>query len=205
LAPLPELNNWTGDGADQQIRIRLDDARVGTLRIVEGACSPPAECASRDCGCFDYDSYWVEVSNERGIVVRMHVWAAYGGIRIAPIDLVDGPGDELLVFRIPGRASPPLGYDLRIWKIGATKPVEIGALERVSRRFGSTPIGCAGWKTRLLIDPEAPKPRPITLQTDIAVERGCEIFEETDLLTILRKDRVLRFERASAWYVGARF
>src|SRR6185503_3067040 len=105
-----------------------------------------------------------EVTDGRGgLVARMHLWAAYGKFQIVPIDLVDGPGDELLIVRVPAHASPPVGYDLKIWKIGQTKPVELGGSERVANLLITFPIGCARWRTFLSIDSTEAKPRSIAL------------------------------------------
>lgn len=39
----------------------------------------------------------------------MHLWAAYGMFDIVPVNLVDGPGDELVIVRVPLHESPPIG------------------------------------------------------------------------------------------------
>ena len=58
----------------------------------------------------------------------------WDGFDLVPIDLVDGSGDELVIVRIPGHASPPLGIELRIWKLGATFPVDLVEPLRVAGR-----------------------------------------------------------------------
>ena len=96
-----------------------------------------------DCGCplEREDSYWIEVADGRGrAVARMHLWAAYGKFQIVRSISIDGPGDELLIVRVPAHSSPPAGYDLKIWKIGETKPVELGGSERVANPLITYPL-----------------------------------------------------------------
>ena len=168
------------------------------------ACAPSEDCEPFDCGCplEREDSYWIEGADERGrVVARMHLWAGYGKFQIVPIDLIDGPGDELLIVRVPAHSSPPAGYDLKIWKIGRTKPVEIGGSERVAKLFVSNPIGCARWRTFLSIDPTAAKPRSIALRTGFGSTPCCRIETEEPNLAGMRRGQVLRFDAALGKYV----
>ena len=202
--PLPALDNSTGQPANGPIRIRLDDGSGGTLRVESRACAPSEDCEPFDCGCplEREDSYWIDVADGRGrAVARMHLWAAYGKFQIVPVDLIDGPGDELLIVRVPAHSSPPAGYDLKIWKIGRTKPVEIGASERVAKLLDSNPIGCARWRTLLSIDPAEAKPRAIALRTEFGSTPCCRIETEEANLAGMRRGQVLRFDSGRGKYV----
>ena len=203
-APLPALDNSAFQPANGPIPVRLDDGSDGALRVEMRACAPSEDCEPFDCGCplEREDSYWIDVADGRGrAVARMHLWAAYGIFQIVPIDLIDGPGDELLIVRVPAHSSPPAGYDLKIWKIGRTKPVEIGGSERVAKLFGSNPIGCARWRTLLSIDRTEAKPRSIALRTRFGSTPCCRIETEEPNLAGMRRGQVLRFDAARGKYV----
>ncbi len=201
--PLAALDNSSGQQTNGPIRLRLDDASDGTLRIESRPCRPADDCEPDDCGCpLERESYWIEVLNARGVVVaRMHLWAAYGIFQIIPVDLIDGPGDELMIVRVPAHSSPPIGYDLKIWKIGQTKPTVLGGQDRVAKLLGSYPIGCARWRTLLSVATGA-KPRPITLRTEFGAAPCCRIVdEEAALIRNLRQGQVLRFDADQGKYV----
>ena len=202
--PLPALDNSTFQPTNGPIPVRLDDGSGGALRVEMRACAPSEDCEPFDCGCplEREDSYWIDVVDGRGrAVARMHLWAAYGKFQIVPIDLIDGPGDELLIVRVPGHSAPPAGYDLKIWKIGRTKPVEIGGSERVAKLFDSNPIGCARWRTFLSIDPAEAKPRSIALRTEFGSTPCCRIETEEPNLAGMRRGQVLRFDSGRGKYV----
>jgi len=200
---LPALDNSSGQLANGPVRIRLDDGTDGALRVESRPCGPSDDCAPFDCGCpLERDSYWIAVSDARGrSVARLHLWAAYGKFQIVPVDLIDGVGDELLIVRVPNHSSPPIGYDLKIWKLGPAKPIELGGSERVANLLGTRPIGCARWRTFLSIDRTEAKPRSITLRTDFGSTPCCRIAaEEADLVAGLRRSHVLRFDAERGKY-----
>jgi hypothetical protein len=201
---LPAVDNSNGQLVNGPMRIRLDDGSDGALRVESRPCGPLEDCAPYDCGCpLDRDSYWIVVADARGRdVARMHLWAAYGKFQIVPIDLVDGVGDELVVVRVPNHASPPIGYDMKIWKPGVAKPIEIGGIERVANLLGTKPIGCARWRTFMSIDRSAAKPRSIALRTDFGATACCGIApEEADSIADMRRAHRLRFDSASGKYI----
>jgi hypothetical protein len=203
--PLAALDNTNGQPTNGPAPIRLDDGSEGTLRVESRPCTPSDDCAPYDCGCtVDRDSYWIDVADAHGrAVAHMHLWAAYGKFQIVPVDLIDGVGDELLIVRVPAHSSPPIGYDLKIWKIGATTPVEIGGSERLANTFNSLPFGCARWRDVMSIDRTAAKPRPITLQTEFGAPACCHVYaEDAAEVADLRRDHVLRFDAASGKYVA---
>ncbi|MDD5749131.1 MAG: hypothetical protein PHP64_08870 [Actinomycetota bacterium] len=124
--PLTELDNSHGDLRNNPIKIRLDNGTRGSLKVEQRDCRKGEDCSPYDCGCFDYDSYWIHIKNAAGQEVgKYHLWAAYGGFEIIPVDLVDGPGDELIIIRIPNRGSPSVGRQLLIWKLGGKKPADL--------------------------------------------------------------------------------
>src|SRR5688572_11096254 len=116
-AAVPALTLW-GDWAGGIGQMRLDDGRIGNVSVKHATCKPPERCEPIDCGCLATDRYRVTVSDPFGaIVASTDVWAAYGDFHIVPFDLVDGPGDELLIVRVLGRSAPPKGHDLKILQI----------------------------------------------------------------------------------------
>jgi hypothetical protein len=172
--------------------------------IVESKpCTAADDCEPFDCGCpLEYESYWVEVvdSQAKG-VARMHLWAAYGMFDIVPVDLVDGPGDELVIVRVPAHASPPIGYDLKIWKLGPTAPVNLTETIKVADIFGTDLIGCARWRTHLFVNLDEAKPRTVALRNEFAATVAastnavCRLFpEDTDRVRTMRLGQVLRVE-----------
>src|SRR5205814_1635360 len=138
---------------------------TGTLRVESEPCGSAGSCLP--------ESFRIDVEDEAGrTVAHLPLSAAYGVFDLVPIDLVDGPGDELVIVRIPGHASPPLGIELRIWKLGATVPVDLveplrvaGYLDTIERA-----VPCVRWQVHLLLDPLAAKPRRISLVGEFAAE-----------------------------------
>jgi hypothetical protein len=127
---------------------------------------------------------------------------AYGKFQIVPVDLVDGVGDELVVVRVPNHFSPPIGYDMKIWKLGAAKAIELGGIERVANLLETQPIGCARWRTVVSIDRSAAKPRSIALRTDFGSTACCRIAtEEADSIAVRRRGHLLRFDSSSGRYI----
>lgn len=202
--PLPALDNSRGQRTNGPVPIRLDDGSTGALRVESQPCTRPEECAPFDCGCaLEHDSYWIIVTGADGrTVARLHLWAAYGKFQIVPVELVDGIGDELLIVRVPAQASPPIGYDLKIWKVAAKTPVDLGGLDRVAGLLGARPIGCARWRTNLLIDQSQAKPRVIGLRHVLGSSTGCSIDpDEVSPIADMRRDRALSFDANRGRYM----
>jgi hypothetical protein len=178
--------------------------------VSQEPCTDVERCGGPrdDCGCFDSDSYWINVRGSRGqTVARLHLWAAYGIFDVVPVDLIGGPGDELVIVRSPAHSSPPIGLNLKIWKIKAATPVDITPLDQSGKELwvanyietmeGAIP--CARWRTRLHIDPAAAKPRTIALRADFGAydwpPTGCHVNDEGAKRTgTLRRTQRLRFE-----------
>jgi hypothetical protein len=200
VLPTAGLANAFGQMTGGPIDIRLDDGRVGSLRVESQPCSPSDDCEPFDCGCTSEDeSFWIEIVDAGGRrVSRMHLWAAYRKFEIVPVDLVDGPGDELIIFRIPNHGSPPVGYDVKVWKIGASKPLILSDPGRVASLMPSRQIGCALWRTVLSIDLAAPKPRPLELRPEFGSAGCCGIQGGVEKFT---RRRIVRFDRKSNQYV----
>ena len=191
------------------VPFHLDDGTIGTLRVYAAPCLTAACGGPRDdCGCFDNESYWIDVLDSSGhVVAHLHLWAAYGVFDVVPIDLVGGPGDELMIVRRPQHASPPHGPDLKIWTINAGRATDLLSREGRAKEFDvagyigtlETAVPCARWQTRLLVDVASEKPRPITLQADFAAhgEPGldCRLSAEgTKQVASLKRERQLHFE-----------
>jgi hypothetical protein len=166
---LPRLHNSRGERVNGPVPFRLDDGSTGTLRV---RSDPSEPCGSAADICLA-EIFWIDIEDEAGgTVAHWRLSAAYGVFDLVPIDLVDGSGDELVIVRIPGHASPPLGIELRIWKLGATVPVDLveplrvaGYLDTVERA-----VPCVRWRVHLLLDPLVGKPRRISLVGEFAVE-----------------------------------
>jgi hypothetical protein len=137
-------------------------------------------------------------------VTHRHLWAAYGVFDVVPVDLIDGPGDELVIVRIPNRGSPPHAPELQIWNLGSATRADL--VEHVddwfAGRFDTTEgaIPCARWRTRLFVKPNDLKPRPIALHADLAAEdwppSGCHLTKKgASTVAVVRAPRVLSFER----------
>lgn len=182
--PLPRLDNAAAphQTASMSLAIRLDDGRQGTITVESTPYDRQRDGDPRDdCGCFEDDGYWLHVKDARGRpVADLHLWAAYGLFQIVPVDLIDGPGDELLIFRVPAHSSPPAGYDLKIWKIGKTAPIDLGGERRIAACLGTVPVCCARGRNRVYINLSSPKPRSIVLKAEIGALPCCRIVQDGD-------------------------
>lgn len=197
--PLPSLR-YSNKQTVGNVAIRLDDGTLGSIRIGPQPCATAADCPPKDCGCLGFDSFRIEVldSAER-IVGRAHLWAAYGMFHVIPIDLVDGPADELLVVRVPAHSAPPAGFDLKILKLTSSGVNELMVPPRdLARTLISQPMACARWRKRLFIDPKEPKPKSIELRRDVAASPGCQIEDA-------QEDRMPGPDRELLRFVGDRY
>ena len=174
--PLPSLR-YSNKQTVGYVAIRLDDGTTGSIRI------GPQPCAT---------------AGERS-VGRAHLWAAYGMFHVIPIDLVDGPADELLVVRVPAHSAPPAGFDLKILKLTSSGVAELMAPPHdLARTLISRPIACARWRKRLFIDPKEPKPTSIELRREVAASPGCQIEDD-------QEDRMPGPDRELRRFVGGRY
>jgi hypothetical protein len=194
--PLPHID-YSNDVMTGRRSVRLDGGGTGAVRIEPGPCTPADACAPPDCGCFAIDSYWIQVVDSDGSNVgRTHLWAAYGMFKVIPVDLVDGPGDELLIVRVPARSAPPAGHDLKILKLDGAKFVELVEPHRIARNLTGRPPGCVKWRTRLFIDTERAKPRPIVLRREFAAQAGCLLYDDAkDIVSNAKAEETLRYSR----------
>jgi hypothetical protein len=123
---------------------------------------------------------------------------------VVPIDLIDGPGDELSIVRRPQHASPPHGPDLKIWKLNTGRAADLlgppqewfDVAGYIATIEGAGP--CVRWQTRLLVDLGMAKPRSIRLLPDFAAddfsESGCHLSDEGGKkVAALKADRQLQF------------
>ena len=203
--PFPAIALPSGQTTTRPVPVRLDDGSVGTLRVEMRPCRATEDCTPRDCGCpLDDESFWIAITNAAGQrVARLHLWAAYRIFQIVPLDLVDGPGDELVIVRVPAHASPPIGHDLKIWKVGASTPVDLGGLEHVAGTLASSPFACARFQLGLSVDLTAAKPRAIALRPEFAASACCRLGPEAQSrLAALRGGQTLRFDVTTGKYVA---
>ena len=113
---------------------------------------------------------------------------------------MDGPGDELVVLRSPNRGSPPVGLDLKISTIDPGRPkLLFQSRERVSAHVW--PL-CAGFRTTISVDLDTPKPRDLTLRTELAATDDCEVSVTRPVLDDFKRTRVLSFDPARRQFVG---
>jgi hypothetical protein len=199
-SPVSSLRHTMHPSSGEQIAIRLDDGRRGTLRVSAGSCATPAECEPFDCGCpLKDESYWVEIMDAEGVqIARQHLWAAYGDFDIMPVDLVDGPGDELIIVRVPGHSSPPAGHDLKIWQLRANKVIDLVGATAVAGLLESRPMGCARWRAQLIVDSAAPKPRALTQRAEFAMPFSSRTDAPACELTADGKERHTALSRSTA-------
>lgn len=183
--------------------IQLDDGTRGTLRVIARRCGRDEDCSPYDCGCTIADeSFWIEVRRANGdLVLRKHLWAAYERFEIVAADLLGGRGDELLIVRIPAHASPPIGWDLKIWNL-ASPGSEIGTMHASAWFGGAVPYSCAWWMATAIIDTDAPKPRPIHLEVDFAAADCCRLNAATvEDVAGMRRPHALRYDGRMRQYV----
>jgi hypothetical protein len=203
----------SGDVFVKPVEIRLDDGSLGRLSVEPGVCRNAAECLPEDCGCPGVgESFFVEVSTSDGrSIARWHLWAAYGVLQIVPVDLADGPGDEFVVIRIPAHASPPIGYDMKIWKLNGATVSELATDISVEKSLGSFPFACARWRDAVVVDSRSSKPRTIELRPTIAMTECCHVLSVREYTDIEPEDlksidaahrlRTLRYDPATKKYL----
>src|SRR6185436_15253147 len=152
--------------------IRLDNGTTGTLRVSLYSSLPR-----------DWEHARIQLRNpDDTIRTEFEMYPAYGQLNIVPIDLVGGPGDELIVVAIKTHASPPVGHHLTVWRISTPMPELISERFEVSNLFFSDLIGCARWKSMATVDLDATKPRSIVLQAQFAAStRGYQPNAECHL------------------------
>jgi hypothetical protein len=188
------------------VPFRFDDGTTGTVRAYAGPCLNPAECGGPrdDCGCFESDSYWIDTVDAMGrAVAHLHLWAAYGGFDVIPVDLIDAVGDEVVIVRIPARSAPPTGLELQIWKLSLTGAVSM-LTERALAMSGyiqtvEGAIPCARWRNQLLVNRSSAKPRSIMLRANFAAddwpESGCHLSDDgAKEVSRLQRGQRLQFE-----------
>lgn len=162
------LNNLHGDPKIGPMAIRLDDGSQGTLTAQQKACKPGEACSPFDCGCFEVDSYWIHVKDAGGRkVANLQFWAPYGLFQILPVDLVDGPGQELLIFTLFQRGSGVRDEVMQIWKLGK-KPVPLADLIHVSGTYSY----CVPWRDKVYVSTSM-KPCKLIIRRDVAADPCC--------------------------------
>ncbi len=199
-APL-RVHRFGASETSSPIPLRLDDGTTGRLHVIERECSRGEDCSPYDCGCTARaESYWIEIRRRDGsLLSRKHLWAVYARFQIVAVDLIDGPGDELLVARTPAHASPPIGWDLKIWRIG-TQIAESGSLPHLTYSLPSNSAGCAWWIAMLTVDTNAAKPRDISVRTEFG-RVDCCTGVSTQHAASLKLPHALRFDAKRQQYV----
>ena len=171
------------------VPVRFDDGTTGTFRVAPYSSLPK-----------DIDHARIQVRSPSDRVVSETDWyAAYGQLSITPIDLLGGPGDELIIVEIKTHASPPTGHSMAVWTISTPTPTLISQPLDVANLFASEQIGCARWKSVALVDMTTPKPRSLLLQPHFAAslkgfppDLGCRPAKEQ--VRTRRRDRRVVFD-----------
>lgn len=182
--------------------IRLDDGTSGMLHVLARPCERDDDCNPYDCGCTNREeSFWIEIRLPNGqLLVRKHLWAAYEQFQVFAADIIGGPGDELLIARVPGHASPPHGWELKIWNLSPAG--EIGTMHLSTWFPDALPYSCAWWMATLTIDTNAPKPRPIHVNPDFAATGCCSLASAAvERMTRMKLPQALRFDDRTRKYV----
>jgi hypothetical protein len=190
-SPLP----WVGERpADRSVRpksemarIQFDDGRTGGLRVEAGECKPSEACAPADWSSYSppEDSQWLIATDTTGrVVFREHFWAPYGLVEVLPVDLIDGPGDEVLVIRTWAHSSPSVGFALVVWKVGAGRAIDLSAKVLVGAWIG----GRSNWRADLTVDLTQQKPRTIELRRTFGLFQ-CEPVTSEDRAEMNRLGR----------------
>jgi hypothetical protein len=180
----------------ETVSVRFDNSKTGALHIESGPCVLPDSCGLVDG--FPDESYWLITTDlSHRALSRLHFWAAYGVVEMVPADLIDGPGDELLVIRTPAHASPSAGFFLEIWKLGAARPVELS--DRID--VGTWISGLwMNWRANLLIDLTKPKPRSIEIRPEFGIY-PCHLITSDERAQVrLRQVRALIFNPETRRY-----
>ena len=169
---LPAIDGRFGESTPV-LPFHFDDGSVGRISVQTQGCGPGEHCAPDDCGQDDNVRIDVQDSADR----RVAEWrwcAAYGAFSLVPVDLVDGPGDELVFVARIGRGSPPTGLNLSMWSIQGDRLKAISDTIRVadylSTRCGA--VRCVRWETRLVVEEDAPKPRVLRLRARLDAPDG---------------------------------
>jgi|SRR5581483_11441456 len=193
--PLPRIHHPRASRSVNSIAIRLDDDTTGTLRVSPRPC--------RDGECDDGyipEEYRIDIVDARGRrIARTSLWAAYHVFDIVPIDLVDGPGDELIIIDLPAHSSPPPAPEAKIWRVGTGGTINLVAERELLiggrlRTAGPDAIPCAEWRARVFVNAHDPKPRPLRLRTDFAARPRCDVAAPgAEQLAILRRGKRLAF------------
>ena len=194
---------WVGlRSGRRSLPIHLDDGRGATVHIEEGECKPGQTCASDDCCSISLapsDSLWLVADDSSGrSLFREHFWAPYQDVEVVPVDLVDGPGDEVMIVRTWAHASPAVGFALEIWKVGGSRPVELSGRVIVGAWLTTWRTN---WRADLVVDPTQPKPRAIGVRRTFGA-LDCEPLTASDraAAAALGRASALVFDRASGKY-----
>ena len=191
-SPLP----WAGERPhvngvrpkSERTTIHFDDGRVGFLRVEVGQCKPGEACAPADWGSFSPsdDSQWLVATDTSGrVVFREHFWAPYGLVEVVPVDLVDRPGDEVLVIRTWAHASPSVGFALTIWEVGGVRPIDLSPRVLVAARIDFSETN---WRADLTVDLTQRKPRTIGIRRTFGA-LGCQPVSSDDRAEVNRLGR----------------
>jgi hypothetical protein len=188
---LPHIDHTVYPFDSRPIRIRLDDGSTGTLRAEPRPCEDKPDCKFKSD-----DVYWMRIMTSTGReLTHFQIVAAYGLFQAVPVDLIGGPGDEIMMFFQGGHAVPPVGYDLHIWTAGAAGVAEIGTLHQASNSLGTMPFSCGYLRRLFSVNRAAAKPRSIRFQVILGADAACAVSSEDQIdIDAARRQTLLRFQ-----------
>jgi len=122
------------------IPIRLDDSSTGQLTV--------KQLSKVVKGVNPGEDYQLSVKNSEGIVLgQTNVVACYENFQLALLDLLGGPGDELVFISQEYHGSPTFSPILTIYNLDTRGLVAIG-----STQVGSLVIGCGLYADQAELD-----------------------------------------------------
>lgn len=175
--------------------VRLNDGTLAALAIRPAPCSAGEKCDPADCGCHAVDRFDLSLTNAGQTVARTSVWAAYGTFDIVPFDLAGGNGDELLIIRALGRSAPPNGLELKILQVEGDRLIELLGAEQIAGNLSGTPMVCGEWRSRVIVEEQARKPRSLLIRNEVIVPDGCRLDEPGRAAALRSERRHLLFAR----------
>lgn len=165
--------------------IHLEDGTLANVQILGVEPHMP--------GHLQGDDFSVTITAGRSHLAALRMWASYGHFAIALADLVNGPGDELLIVSQHGRGSPLFKPVLQVWALDKVGPRQIAELE-----VGSFVSPCAFWREQVILAGRE-KPHSLRLLRQIASDTCPETPEVTAARNVA--EREMTFSRADGRFV----
>jgi hypothetical protein len=173
--------------AGESMAVALDDGTGGTVRAESDPCTKD----QADC-YFPDDRLALVISDGAGkVIARGTFTTGYGSFAATPVDLVGGPGDELVIVT-GGRGSPPSGLFMDIWQVGTGTFMPLLHGMKIEGNVPSRSINCVRWRYDVVVGTTSLKPRPLLLKGRIGYRGPCSTDAEgaAELGAVLRGQTV---------------